>query len=346
MVWKKNVKIFVQSQRKKRGRKTVQESDEEDEFTFEEHDEEEQQSQKKRKKKKKTIEEEDDEEFIESTQKDDSISSEEKKSLISNLVRLFIIRDSKKQPVTKKDISSFVMAGKTKKRGIFKEIFSEASKNLKDIFGFDVIEVVKTETEDTDVAKTHSSNKKSKLASNTCWILRLSKFENEKSEEIEYRNEQLILDELKPKYGLLMIIICLIMINDAPLEEEILWRDLKKLDIFRKKEHEIFGNPEKLIEQFVKELYLIKITTAGTSETGTLITYKAGTRATTEIPDKFDVLKFISKITGTSVDRSTLTEFNMIQETQQDSNNPTISTNSTEAISLDEEWINFLFKFF
>eukprot|EP01080_Neovahlkampfia_damariscottae_P011704 gene11704-4938_t len=272
------------SQRKKRGRKAM--DSDEDEFTFSEHEEEEENTKKKKRKTKKSVED-DDEEFVTSTQKDSGITSEEKKALISNLIRLFIIKDSKKLPVTKKDIGTYVMTGK--KRGVFKDVLSEAKNKLKNIFGFDVVEVVKAEQDDSDVAKIHSSNLKAKQSSNTCWILKISKFENEKEDEIEYRNEQLILDESKPKYGLIMVIVSLIMINDAPLEEEFLWRDLKKLGIDRKKEHIIFGNPEKLIEQFVKELYLLKVTNPGTIESGPSVTYKTGTRITTEIPQKLDV---------------------------------------------------------
>jgi hypothetical protein len=222
------------------------------------------------------------------------------------------------------------MAGKSKKRGIFKEVFSEATKRLLNVFGFEVVEIVKTETDENEVAKTQSTSLKSKQAANTCWILKLAKFKDEKDEDIEYRSEQLSVKESKPKYALLMTIISLIMINDSPIEEEILWNQLKKLDIQRKVDHVVFGNVEKVLDEFVKVLYLIKKTT--TSQDGNSHTYTIGKRTFKEIKEKFEVLKFISGITGTSVDRSTLAEFRMGDETQQSTNPST-----EETISMDQE---------
>lgn len=59
-----------------------------------------------------------------------------------------------------------------------------------------------------------------------------------------------------PKTGLLMHILGMIFINDNCVSEEEIWRDLRLMHVYPRKRHFIFGEPRKLITDFVRLKYL------------------------------------------------------------------------------------------
>ncbi|XP_003513246.1 melanoma-associated antigen 11 isoform X1 [Cricetulus griseus] len=60
-----------------------------------------------------------------------------------------------------------------------------------------------------------------------------------------------------PKTGLLIIMLCIIFIEDNCVSEEALWRILNGLGLYAGRDHFIYGEPRRLItEHFVQERYL------------------------------------------------------------------------------------------
>ncbi|KAL1765794.1 melanoma-associated antigen 10-like [Sigmodon hispidus] len=60
-----------------------------------------------------------------------------------------------------------------------------------------------------------------------------------------------------PKTGLVIIILCIIFIEDNCVSEEVLWRILNNMGLYAGRDHFIYGEPRKLItEHFVQEGYL------------------------------------------------------------------------------------------
>ncbi|XP_050997895.1 melanoma-associated antigen 10-like [Acomys russatus] len=60
-----------------------------------------------------------------------------------------------------------------------------------------------------------------------------------------------------PKTGLLLIVLCIIFIEDNCASEQALWRVLNKMGVYADSEHFMYGEPRRLItEHFVQEGYL------------------------------------------------------------------------------------------
>jgi len=100
-------------------------------------------------------------------------------------------------------------------------------------------------------------------------------------------------DKDLPQYGLLILILSLIHMSDNALEEPDLWETLGMLNVVKGEQHTEFGDPDKLITEFVKQMYLEKnkINVAK----GQVWQFKWGLRAYHEIKMK-DVLRFTASI--------------------------------------------------
>lgn len=226
--------------------------------------------------------------------------------MVSNFVRLAIALDTKKLPISKKDIATYILAGKPKKRGLLQDIVAKGKEKLKSVFGFELVEYVKME--ENTVTKTISKKTKSKASSNTFWLLRLEKSGD--TDQTEKKCKELLQDEKKGEVGFLMIVLSLIIIHRPAIPEEILYSFLKKLDFEKGKFHPDIGLPEKLLEKFVKENYLVKADKINNTEEGKKATYsyKIGKRIYHEVERLDSILGWISQITGSPIDKALLKE--------------------------------------
>lgn len=126
-------------------------------------------------------------------------------------MRLALFKDSKKLPLRRDEINELVFTKKhSKKRGLFQEVLDEATTILKDVFGFDLVELPKI------TSQKDGKKKPSQMPSNQ-WILRLA--EGESKELLEKRCTELQRDCDIPMMGLLMVILSLIQSNNEILEE-------------------------------------------------------------------------------------------------------------------------------
>lgn len=204
------------------------------------------------------------------TQNYKELSKEELKRKTSDVARYLLFTDRKKYPVKRGDITKNVLKEHAKS---FNEIFDHAKKNLNKVFGIEVEEI--------DVGKSRG------------YIL----VDGVKSEE---QHELIDWGDDLPKMGLLMVVLGMIFMCDHVITESKLWHMLKKLGIEPKKEHEVFGDSEKLISQeFVRQCYLDRKKVLGGDEAA--YEYRWGARAEKELTWR-QALKFVSEIYGTQIE--------------------------------------------
>lgn len=204
------------------------------------------------------------------TQNHKELSKEELKRKTSDVARYLLFTDRKKYPVKRGDITKNVLKEHAKS---FNEIFDHAKKNLNKVFGIEVEEI--------DVGKSRG------------YIL----VDGVKSEE---QHRLIDWGDDLPKMGLLMVVLGMIFMCDHVITESKLWHMLKKLGIEPKKEHEVFGDSEKLISQeFVRQCYLDRKKVLGGDEAA--YEYRWGARAEKELTWR-QALKFVSEIYGTQME--------------------------------------------
>ncbi|XP_043753152.1 melanoma-associated antigen B18-like [Cervus elaphus] len=141
------------------------------------------------------------------------------------LVQFLLRKHNLREPITKEDMIKHVIK-KYKKH--FNEILRKASELMVLAFGIEVKEVNPT---------TH------------CYAL-VSKFQRTSDDRL--RGE-----EIMPKTGLLMTILCVIFMKGNCATEEDVWEVLNVMGIYAGRKHFIHGDPKKLItKDLVQERYL------------------------------------------------------------------------------------------
>lgn len=300
-------------------RNEEEEEEEEDVFALEEEQDEEEpapSSSKKRRKK-------NDDEFVGSSSSSATqidISADERKSLLSQLVRYMIFVDAKKQPIRREDIQKEIMSkgNYSKKRGLLDELLKEAAQHLEEIFGFELKEISASLPSDKITI-----DKKAKPG-NKIWILRQKlHFSNnnntnatqDSTQISDTMNKIIASEEDLSHIGFLFTVLAIIICHDQKISEPTLWEYLRKhCQIQKDKIHPVLGSVTKLMEQFVKQMYLIhkKDKPAVTSRTGSTATeeavpyfYTLGPRAVNEIMSKLNILEFLSSVTGNTISKST-----------------------------------------
>lgn len=241
--------------------------------------------QPKRQKKKKTSIEHEEEEYIEKskTQGVHSLSPEIKEKLISDIVRLFIFADSKKVPVRRDDINKKVIKN-YKMKGIFNYLLEEAKVKLLDIFGFEVVQLPKTNVNGV-VISSQTGN----------YILRRGKDLHEYMGPIrKYATDNFIQREK----GILMLLLAIIYINNNRMEKEALLESFAPI-------HIVDLDLKVLLDKFRREMYLDSETIKDDHIPQTF--YTLGSRALVEI-GKANILRFIAHICDIEVDPIRLKE--------------------------------------
>jgi len=179
------------------------------------------------------------------------------------VVKYLLLVDVKKVPVKRADIAKNVM--KENARSL-NTVLEKATKELKDVFGFDLIEV----------------DKKSKT------YLLVSELDAD-ARTLHYRNER----DLE-KMALVMPILGLIFMSGNSVDDGTLWHFLEKLGLTKEEYHPTFGPLEKFLKQeMAKEGYLHWTKIGGTDPAQ--FTVEWGGRAEKEV-SKMDCLKFVCEV--------------------------------------------------
>jgi len=213
------------------------------------------------------------------------LSKDELNRKVAELVRYLLFMDRKKYPIKRGDITKNVLKEHSK---AFNQVFDHAKKSLQKIFGIEVEEI--------EVGKSRG------------YIL-ISSDKGEGQDELIDWGDDL------PKMGLLMVVLSLIFMSDHVITESLLWHTLKKLGIESKVEHEIFGDPDKLISQeFVRQCYLDRKKVVGGDEAA--YEYRWGSRAEKELT-KRQVLQFVSELYDTEMESWTSQMKEILAEEEQ-----------------------------
>nr|XP_012423667.1 PREDICTED: melanoma-associated antigen B10-like [Odobenus rosmarus divergens] len=181
------------------------------------------------------------------------------------LVQFLLRKYNMREPITKEDMMKYVIK-KHKKH--FHEILRKASELMVLAFGIDLKEVDPTRH---------------------CYAL-VSKFQRTSDDML--RGE-----EIMPKTGLLMTILCVIFMKGNRATEEDIWEVLNVMGIYAERKHFIYGDPKKLITQdLVQERYLQYQQVANSDPPRYELLW--GPRAHAET-SKMRVLQFLAKIHNT-----------------------------------------------
>ncbi|KAL9654626.1 hypothetical protein ABK040_006688 [Willaertia magna] len=326
--------------------------EDEEEFQFEENgDEEEEETQPKKRKQTtksrgKKNKNKDDEAYEEGNASQPTFGltdDKELEALVSTFMRFCLFKDANKLPIKREDLMSNVLGEQYKKRkGLLDHIIQVGSEKFKKIFGFELIEIERHEptlegglnaaTQATQASQPTQTTSKRKKKTTGLWMLRLAEEGSElpflmnKKEKrdhqyrvISNRREEFMEGNSleQAQLGLLMVIISYIEMKKNRLTEEDLWKYLKKLNLSKGQFHPIFGQPEKLLQQFEKQFYIernkdeiaLKSLQAIGGDITTPYIYQRGTRLRKELIRPQCILHFMSDVTGVQIDKTTETEF-------------------------------------
>lgn len=197
------------------------------------------------------------------------LSSEDIKKLEQECARYLLFSAKKKIPVKRQDLQKCVFKEHSK---LLPVVLEGAKKHLKSALSITVEEI---------------DNGKNKY-----YLLK---------NILDLPEAQLLIntDKELPQYGLLIIILSLIHMADNSLEEPDLWETLGVMSVVKGEQHPEFGDPEKLINEFVKQMYLEKNKISVAK--GQVWQYRWGLRAYHEIKMK-DVLRFVATIYDVDID--------------------------------------------
>uniref|UniRef100_A0A452S7R7 MAGE domain-containing protein n=1 Tax=Ursus americanus TaxID=9643 RepID=A0A452S7R7_URSAM len=182
------------------------------------------------------------------------------------LVQFLLRKYNMREPLTKEDMMKYVIK---KHKEHFHEILRKASELMVLAFGIDLKEVDPTRH---------------------CYAL-VSKFQH------TCDDDRLRGEEIMPKTGLLMTILCVIFMKGNHATEEDIWEVLNVMGIYAERKHFIYGDPKKLITQdLVRERYLQYQQVANSDPPR--YEFLWGPRAHAET-SKMKVLEFLAKIHDT-----------------------------------------------
>lgn len=239
-----------------------------------------------------------DDEFISSSQERPkglySLSLDIQNKLISDIVRLFLFYDTKKAVVKRDDINKMVVK-EYKSKSIVNQLIHEAKKKLKDIFGFDLVELPKINNQ-CQIISRETGN----------YILIQDKSLHEYMESVR---KHAISSKNKTRFPVLMILLGIVHINNNNIEESLLLKLMKKIDINEALFNEYY-------ESFKKEMYIDRYTVKEDGELKKMI--RLGSRAIIEI-GKPNILRFLCKVTSVDVDPVRLKELE--EENQEEDDN-------------------------
>jgi len=136
-----------------------------------------------------------------------------------------------------------------------------------------------------------------------------------------------------------MVLLSIIHMCNGVIEEIGLKDQLKRLGLLEKEKHPIFGEWEKQIEQFVREMYLDRKKKSGGPDGKKIVEYRMGPRATMEI-DKKSILQFISHTYGEqTIDPYLLKELEMENEESEDESSSSSSEEEAPSQSQSQSQI-------
>ncbi|XP_066211317.1 LOW QUALITY PROTEIN: non-structural maintenance of chromosomes element 3 homolog [Saccopteryx leptura] len=182
---------------------------------------------------------------------------------VAELVQFLLIKDQKKIPVKRADITKHVLG---EYRDVFPELLRRAAERLEYVFGYRLVEL--------------EPRSSAYVLVNTL-------------EPVE-ADAALRGDQGTPTTGLLMILLGLIFMRGNAVRETEVWEFLRRLGVHPTRRHLVFGDPKKLItEDFVRQRYLDYRRIPHTDPVDYELQWGPRTGLETS---KMKVLKFVAKV--------------------------------------------------
>lgn len=198
----------------------------------------------------------------------DKMSEQEFNRKVADLVRYLLFAARKKIPIKKPDLLKNVMKEHSR---AFAKVMEEARKQLNDVFGFQVEELI---------------DREGKLKG---YVLMNGLLSQHEGLQIDSKEDA-------TSNGLLMIVLCLIYMNEGHLTEASLWYTLRKFGVEKDRPHNVFGDAQKLIDtDFTKQMFIER--TKVTNPDGISYVYGMGLRTGKEIGDR-KLLRFVADMYG------------------------------------------------
>jgi len=265
-----------------------------------------------------------------------ALTEVEFEALVGNFMRLALFKKAKKELVKREEFIELVLGeGHKKKKGLAQKIIEEAVIRFRKIFGFELTPVerhARNEHSSSSSSQKEATSMATKVANAKSWILIFTQkhdsiqYVNEAEENVERKVD--LKDRLKEfqkdadavHYGLLMVILSLIETHAGHLKEDQLYDYLGQLGLSRETPHPIFGDLDKTIESFVKQLYLERerddIATqeemgVGSARRKNKYIYVPGTRLEKEL-EKRAVLDYMADLCDKELTDATLRQHNLL----------------------------------
>ncbi|EFA82749.1 hypothetical protein PPL_04444 [Heterostelium album PN500] len=221
-----------------------------------------------------------------STTTANNLSTGELNKLVDEFVRYVLFIDRKKMPLTRADIVAKVLSSYRDKR-IITNVFARGRSKLKDVFGYELIDVKKEKVVGSEQKEPASST--TFLLKNTLpleLLNQIAQIDPITSKELTLNHQQ---------KALLTIILAIILLECGFIDSDQLYVYLGRLGFEVGHQHVVFGDWEKLIDKFVKELYLTRKKTE--KDRVAVFQYRFGPRAFAETSKK-NIIRVVGDIYG------------------------------------------------
>ncbi|KAN0015091.1 hypothetical protein ACTFIU_001414 [Dictyostelium citrinum] len=209
------------------------------------------------------------------------LNDEERHKLVYEYVRLLLFSNRKKLPITKTEINRIILA-RFKDKSLQGYVYNAGREYLKDIFGYDVVEL-----------------KKKGKESSTYILKNLNDYDavNQLDSIAPIESRELMIQ--KENLTLLTIILSIIFLEGGRVDSTQLFQFLSVLGFSLTEPHPVYGDIEKLLEKFCREQYLSRKKNIVDNET--LWEYEVGQRSSTESSERY-IVNAISDIYGSEPD--------------------------------------------
>jgi len=198
------------------------------------------------------------------------IGVDEMERKVQEIIRYLLFSDRKKVGIKRAELVKNILKEHSK---AFPAVIKEVTTRLSDVFGYNLVEMTK-DGKGKGYILVNNINKQ---------------FEDEISTLLDT-------DEESSRMGLLVIVLSLIFMNEHAITEVSLWHTLNKFGLYKDREHEVFGNVDRILSaDFVKQSYLERQKVQGPD--GPTWQYDFGPRSLKEVGTR-RILEFVSEVYG------------------------------------------------
>ncbi|XP_053666111.1 non-structural maintenance of chromosomes element 3 homolog [Anopheles marshallii] len=199
------------------------------------------------------------------SQVDRNISTQpmDESHLVRNMVKTILNLSINKSAIKRSEICSNALKGDGR---LYNRLIPEVQEILGEIYGYRLVEV-------------ESKGQKTMILCSTIGTSSMAELN----------------DNYRRKYTFLFVILGYIFMKNGTIPERMLWEFLQTIGIDEEQEHSYFGEPKKLLELFVKQVYVLRFkqTMEGMNEESVFLSW--GARANNEV-SKREIFESMCKL--------------------------------------------------